>query len=103
MMSITRSVLSVAYTSTDPLTPAGTMTALARTVPVGSFKDDTKGRDRPVGHAVRNPKDGPFGTAAKFSEYACALAGSPHELPTIGNVRVVCPSRLGAPNRGQWQ
>src|ERR1700719_633042 len=97
-MSITRSVLSVAYTSTDPLKAAGTITAVENTVPVGSYKDDTKARDRPLGHAVRNPKDGPFGTAAKFSEYACALAGSPHELPTIGNVRVVWPSRLGAPN-----
>src|SRR5579864_5724010 len=97
-MSITRSVLSVAYTSTAPPVPAGTMTAFARTVPVGSFSEATRGRVCPSGQAVMNPNVGPFGTAAKFSEYACALAGTPHELARIGNDRVPSPTRLGPPN-----
>src|ERR1700674_3936022 len=97
-MSITRSVLSVVNTFTAPPTPAGTTTAFERTVPVGSFSEATSGWVCPAGHAVRKPKDGPFGTAAKFSEYACALAGSPHGLARIGNERVPCPVRLGPPN-----
>ena len=97
-MSITRSVLSVANTFTAPPVPAGTTTAFERTVPVWSFSEATRGWDWPAGHAVRNPNDGPFGTAAKFKEYACALAGSPHELAKIGNDRVLCAARLGPPN-----
>src|ERR1700680_279852 len=97
-MSITRSVLSVVNTPTAPLLPAGTTTALARTVPVGSFSEATRGCGCPSGHAVRNPKVGPFGTAAKFKEYACALAGSPHELARIGNDRTLCAARPGPPN-----
>src|ERR1700674_1601801 len=97
-MSITRSVASVVYTLTAPLVPAGTMTAFARTVPVGSFSEATKGRDCPAGHAVMNPNVGPFGTAAKFNEYACAFDGSPHELARIGNDLVLCAVRLGPPN-----
>src|ERR1700674_81521 len=97
-MSITRSVLSVVNTFTSPFAPAGTTTAFARTVPVGSFSEATKGRDCPAGQAVMNPNVGPFGTAAKFKEYACALPGSPHELARIGNDRVLCAARLGPPN-----
>src|SRR5579863_5158078 len=97
-MSITRSVASVVYTFTSPFAPAGTTTAFERTVPVGSFSEDTVSWDCPAGHAVMNPKVGPFGTAAKFNEYACALAGSPHELARIGNGRVLCAARLGPPN-----
>src|SRR6266581_1129596 len=96
-MSITRSVLSVVNTLTTPPSPAGTTTAFARTVPVGSFSEATKGLDCPAGHAVINPNVGPVGTAAKFKEYACALAGTPHELARIGNDRVLCAPRLGPP------
>src|SRR6266849_4994058 len=97
-MSVTRSVLSVAYPSAAPPVPAGTTTAFARTVPVGSFSEATSGRDCPSGHAVMNPKVGPFGTAAKFNEYARAVAGSPHVLARIGNERVLCAARLGPRN-----
>src|SRR5579863_6683029 len=97
-MSITRSVASVVYTSTSPLAPAGTTTAFERTVPVGSFSEATKGLDCPAGQAVMYPKVGPLGRAAKFKEYACALAGTPHELAWIGNDRVLCAARLGPPN-----
>src|SRR5579864_3563991 len=97
-MSITRSVLSVVYTFTAPPAPAGTTTAFARTVPVGSFSEATVGWDCPSGHAVRYPKVGPLGTAAKFKEYACAVAGSPQELARIGNERMLFSARLGPPN-----
>src|SRR5579864_1230145 len=97
-MSITRSVASVVNTFTSPLVPAGTTTAFARTVPVGSFSEATKGLDCPAGHAVIYPKVGPIGTAAKFREYACAFAGSPHELAVIGKERVLCAARLGPPS-----
>src|ERR1700674_539972 len=97
-MSITRSVASVVNTLTAPPAPAGTTTAFERTVPVGSFSEATKGRDCPAGQAVRNPNDGPVGTAAKFKEYACAFDGSPHELAKIENERVLSAARLGPPN-----
>src|ERR1041385_2572012 len=97
-MSITRSVLSVVNTFTAPPAPAGTTTAFSRTVPVGSFSEATSGWACPAGHAVRNPNVGPLGTAAKFKEYACALAGSPHELARIRNERVPWATRLGPPN-----
>src|SRR5216683_3283828 len=97
-MSITRSVASVANTFTAPPRPAGTMTAFERTVPVASFSEATKGCCCPAGQAVRYASDGPFGTAAKFKEYACALTGRPHELARIGNERVLCAARLGPPN-----
>jgi hypothetical protein len=87
-MSITKSVASVVYTFTAPPVPAGTTTAFDSTVPVGSLSDATTGWDCPAGHAVRYPKVGPVGTAAKFKEYACALAGTPHGLARIGNDRV---------------
>src|SRR5271155_1863606 len=96
-MSITRFVASVAYTSTAPLVPAGTITALATTVPVGAFSDATTGCDCPAGQAVMYPS-GPFGTAAKLSEYACAVAGTPHALEGIENVRVAAAARDGPPN-----
>src|SRR6202521_1038532 len=97
-MSITKSVASVVKTFTAPPVPAGTTTAFDRTVPVGSFSEATKGRDCPAGQAVMNPNVGPFGTAAKFKEYACAAAGTPHELARIGNARVLWAVRLGPPN-----
>src|SRR6202521_6132749 len=97
LMSITKSVASVVNTFTSPVAPAGTTTAFDRTVPVGSFSEATKGWDCPAGHAVRNPND-PVGTAAKFKEYACALAGSPQELARMGNERVLCAGRLGPPS-----
>src|SRR6202521_2979452 len=97
-MSITKSVASVVNTFTAPPVPAGTTTAFDSTVPVGSLSEATTGWDCPAGHAVMNPKVGPLGTAAKFSEYACAFAGSPHELARIGNERVLCAVRLGPPN-----
>src|SRR5579859_2542113 len=96
-MSITKSVLSVVKTSTEPLLPAGTTTAFAATVPVGSFSEATTGRICPVGQAVRKPK-GPGGTAAKFNAYAFALAGTPHALCRTGNVRVVWAVKLGPPS-----
>src|SRR5215469_15307884 len=43
LMSTTRSVVLVAYTSMLPDVPAGTMAALATIVPVGSFSVDTNG------------------------------------------------------------
>src|SRR5712691_4683966 len=97
-MSIARSVASVVNTFTSPLVPVGTTTAFERAVPVGSFSEATRGCGCPAGHAVRNPKLGPFGTAARFKEYACAFAGSPHELASIGNERVPCAAKLGPPN-----
>src|SRR5579863_1925532 len=96
-MSITKSVALVVNTSTAPLTPAGTTTAFAVTVPVRAFNEATIGWVCPAGHAVRNP-NGPCGTAAKFKEYACAFNGRPHELSRIGNDRVLCAPRRGPPN-----
>ncbi len=60
-MSITKSVLLVTNTEMSPLAPAGTMAALAVTVPVGAFSVETRGCVCPVGQVVRNPKF-PFGT-----------------------------------------
>src|ERR1700693_591814 len=97
-MSIPRSVASVANTFTAPPLPAGTMTAFESTVPVWSFSEATRGCCCPAGHAVRYANVGPFGTAAKFSEYACALAGTTHELARSGNERVLCAARLGPCN-----
>src|SRR5450631_2453448 len=97
-MSITKSVASVANTLTSPWVPAGTTTAFATTVPVKSFSDPAKGCACPAGHTVRNRNCGPLGTAAKFNEYACAVAGSPHELARIGNERVPCAANPGPPN-----
>src|SRR5690242_3651236 len=96
-MSITKSVSSVANTSTAPFEPAGTITAFAVTVPVRPFSEATNGCGCPAGHAVRYP-NGPLGTAAKFNEYACALAGTPQVLERIGNVLVPWPFRPGPPN-----
>src|SRR5579864_7294056 len=98
-MSITRSVASVVNTSTAPPAPEGTITAFERTVPVGSFNEATRGRVCPSGQAVRNPKVEPFGTAAKFKEYAWALTGSPHALPWIGKERVLWAAKLGPPKK----
>src|SRR5579864_5353085 len=97
-MSITRSVASVVNTFTAPPIPAGTTTAFDSTVPVGSFSEATRGWVCPAGQAVMNPSVEPLGTAAKFIEYACALAGTPHELARIGSDRVLCAARLGPPN-----
>jgi hypothetical protein len=51
-------------------------------------------------------KVGPAGTAAKFKEYACAVAGSPQELARIGNERmrevVVSPFAPTCPDAGRW-
>jgi hypothetical protein len=51
-MSMMISVLLLAYTSIEPLVPAGTIAALATTVPVRSFSVDTKGWGWPVAHTV---------------------------------------------------
>ena len=69
----------LANTSMEPAVPAGTMTALAVTVPVSAFRLEASGMVCPVGQAVTYPS-GPGGTAAKFSEYACAVAGRPQAL-----------------------
>src|ERR1022692_99160 len=67
LMSITTSVALLANTSMEPMVPAGTMAALAVTVPVIAFKLEACGFACPVGHVVRYPS-GPPGTAVKFSE-----------------------------------
>src|SRR5215469_5094141 len=53
LMSTTRSVVSVTYTSMLPAVPAGTIAALATIVPVRSFSVDTKGWLCPVGQTVK--------------------------------------------------
>src|SRR5579872_2301973 len=96
-MSTIRSVAALAYTSTDPFVPAGMIAAFATLVPVGSFNTEASGRVCPVGHALRNPT-GAGATAVKFSEYACAEAGTLQELDSTGNVRPNLPASDGVPN-----
>ena len=74
LMSTTKSVLLVAYTSMLPPAPAGTIAALATTTGVAAsgsggsaFKVATTGRLWPVAQAVRKPTC-PGATAVKFSE-----------------------------------
>jgi len=65
--SIIKSVELLAYTSIEPFVPAGTIAALAVTVPVVELKFAVPGCVCPVGHAVTNPS-GPCGTTARLSE-----------------------------------
>jgi hypothetical protein len=51
-ISITRSVSLVGYTLMAPLSPEGTMAALAVIVPVSALSVETSGFDCPAGHTV---------------------------------------------------
>jgi hypothetical protein len=95
--SIIKSVLLLAYTSMEPFAPAGTIAALAVTVPVTELKFAVSGCGCPEGHAVRYPS-GTCGTTARFSEYAWALEGKLQELDCNGNLRLVFPAKDGPPN-----
>src|SRR5262249_30010406 len=97
LMSITRSVSLVAYTSTAPLSPAGTMAALASTKPSKEFSVDTRGCGCPAGQIVRKPRNPVLGTTLTLSEYAFALAGIPHALERTGTRRAVPPGMNGPP------
>ena len=54
----------------------------------------------PVGKVVRYPRP-VRGTAVKFSEYACAVAGTLHGLDKIGNPRVCWAEIMGSPRFGE--
>src|SRR3982751_6051692 len=103
-MSMTRSVGLLAKTLTSPPLPAGTMAALAVTVPVSAFRDATVGCACPLAHAVTYPS-GPFGMAAKLSEYACADAGMPQPAertwkPWVWPPEIDAPLRVSATRHG---
>src|SRR5579863_2006222 len=96
-MSTIRSVVLLAKKLTAPFVPAGTIAALASTVPSSEFRVDTTGCVCPVGQVVRYPSN-PCGTTVIFNEYAAAPAGTPHELEGTGKERLVPPARDGPPN-----
>src|SRR5579872_1761964 len=97
-MSMIRSVLALAYTSTEPFVPAGMIAPFATSVPVGSFNTEASGRVSPVGHAVRNPSETAVGMAVKFNEYASAEAGTLQELERTGKVLPCFATNDGAPS-----
>src|ERR1700730_6042327 len=96
-MSTTRSESFDTNTEISPFVPAGTRAAFAVTTPLPAFSVDTRGCACPAGQVVRKPR-GPFGTAVKFKEYACAAAGTLHALERTGNVRIAEPTRDGPPS-----
>src|SRR5450631_1447689 len=97
-MSTTRLVVCGAKKLTGPLgVPAGTIAAVARTVPSREFSVDTPGCACPVGHAVKNPRK-PLGTTVTLNEYAAAVAGTPHGLDWMGKLRLPPPGIAGPPN-----
>lgn len=61
MISTTKSESLLTKTLISPLVPAGTIAALAVTVPVGALRVDTTGCVCPAGHVVKKPNE-PFGT-----------------------------------------
>jgi hypothetical protein len=67
-MSIIKSVGSLANTSIDPLTPAGTMAAFAKVSPRVEFNVDARGRACPVGYTVRKFRAAVCGTTVTFKE-----------------------------------
>src|SRR6202034_1960262 len=98
-MSISKSVLSLAYTPMDPAVsvPAGTNAWLPTTPPSGAFRVETLGRICPSGQVVRYPT-GSGGTTVIRTEYTCAVDGIPHELCCIGKLRVASAANEGGPN-----
>src|SRR5882724_7133865 len=93
---MTRSALFVTNTEISPLVPAGTIAEFAVTAPVFAFSVETSGCVCPAGQVVRKPS-GSLGTAVKFIEYACAVAGRLHGPERIVNVRAAPPAREGPP------
>src|SRR5271169_1806325 len=96
-MSRMTSVVLVTATVTAPLVPAGTMAALATTIPPNEFNVEAPGWLSPVGHRVRNGS-APCGTTVTFKEYALAVVGMPHELCGMTNDRLVPLVMVGPPN-----
>src|SRR5689334_22777087 len=100
-MSIMRCVGFVAYTSTAPPVPTGTIAALATINPVRSFIVEKPGAAQHLmsGATLRYPRpDGVVGTTVTLKEYACAMGGIEH-ADWIGNVRTGKPGvRAGPPS-----
>src|SRR5580765_5341925 len=95
-MSNTTWVASLAYTLMPPAAPADAITALDLIRPSSELRLELCGRLCPAGQTVTNPS-GPGGTTARFSEYACAVDGIPHEPAGMVNVRAAPPERMGPP------
>src|SRR4051812_5473170 len=79
-----------------PPVPAGTIAAFDLMRPSRELSVDATGWGWPVGQSVRKPS-GPPGTTATFSEYACALAGTPQALLGTMKSRVAPPPSDGPP------
>ena len=80
-----------------PAVPANTMAALDLMRPSSELRVETKGCVCPVGHMVMKPS-GPLGTTATFTEYACAVAGTPQALDGMLKSRLELPAIAGPPN-----
>src|SRR5689334_20854770 len=80
-----------------PAVPANTIAALDLMRPSSELRVETKGFACPVGHIVMKPS-GPLGTTATFTEYACAVAGTPHALDGMLKSRLEPPPIAGPPN-----
>src|SRR6185295_2274925 len=80
-----------------PPVPAGTIAALAVTLPSKAFNVETLGGAPPAGHSVRKLSI-PGGTTVAFSEYACAVTGAPHPLDGTVKDRVCAAAMEGPPN-----
>src|SRR5437667_9658864 len=91
-----RSVSSLAKKLAAPPVPAGTMAALASTVPSNEFSVEATGCACPAGQAVTH-LSGPCGTTVTLSEYAAAPGGAPHGLDGTGKERVLPPVMNGPP------
>src|SRR5450432_331199 len=97
LMSMIRSVASLAKTEIAPPAPTGTMAAFAVTAPGAAFSVETTGSGNPAGQVVRKPT--PLGgTTVMFREYAWAVAGMPPQGPDCtGKFRVTVPTSAGPP------
>src|SRR3954453_13861987 len=96
LTSMTTSEGCETNTEISPFVPAGTMAAFAVTAPVTAFSVETRGCVCPDGHVVRKPR-GTWGTAVKFTEYACAVAGILQALESSGKDRATLAAKEGPP------
>src|SRR5947209_5039177 len=89
-------LLFVTKTLTDPVVPAGTITAFALVRPSVEFRVETVGCACPVGHKV-SQLSGPCGTTVRFREYATAVLGIPQTAPAIVKSRTSPSLSTGPP------
>src|SRR5581483_9929234 len=90
-------VVCAAHNVIAPPAPAGTIAALASTLPSVEFSVETFGYGCPAGHTERKGSV-PKGTAVKLSEYATAEPGMLQPLDSRGMLRFAEPGSGGPPN-----